>query len=806
MHGVPPPPPSIQDMPAGARLFAGLGMSTITPDLDFETYSEAAQHWNGSTWVGPTGAPKGKRGLNVCGAAVYAEHPSSEVLMMSYDLKDGTGKHHWRPGLPPPADLFAYLGTGGPIEAHNAMFERLFWELVCVARLGWPSVKPEQWRCSMAKARAMALPGALGKAGAVLNLPVQKDKEGERLVKKFCEPRKPSKADPRTRILTLWSPDYQAARAEYARRGIDCSRLTPAQVAEDHADTLAFQSYNITDIAAEAELSARCPDLEGEELQWWQVDQASNRRGIAVDVPRLHDCAAIIREVQAKYGAELMMLTGIDSASKNEQIIGWLAGRGLRLDSLDDEAVTGALARTDLSPECRRVLEIRAACASASVKKVFAMLNSVSSDDRMRGLYVYHGARTGRDTGEGAQPTNLPSAGPNLYKCGGCGQHHAGPMCPFCSTVIKPDQEKREWNITAAEQCIEQIKRRSMQWLEWCYGDALHVIAGCLRAMYVSAPGKDFISTDYNSIEAVGLAELSGEAWRIETFNTHGKIYEKSAAMMFGVPFEEMMRVRGYSDTQLAMPGWWDQKPANPGAHHPLRKKGKVGELAFGYQGWIGSAHAFGMPGTDDEIKADILAWRAASPSIPELWGGQQRGRGWRAVAELYGVEGMAVKAIQNEGVECPVMRLDGTFSGITYLRRGSILYCRLPSGRNLHYHNPRLEPSDRDGWAISFEGWNTNPKNGPVGWIRMRTWGGRLVENINQAVCRDILRWACIRLEQRAYPVVMRTYDEIVCEIAEGFGSHEEFEGICTVPPPWAARWPIRAPDSWRAKRYRKG
>jgi DNA polymerase len=363
------------------------------------------------------------------------------------------------------------------------------------------------------------------------------------------------------------------------------------------------------------------------------------------------------------------------------------------------------------------------------------------------------------------------------------------------------------WNIVAAEQCIEQIKRQSMEWLEWCYGDALHVISGCLRAMYVSAPGKDFISTDYNSIEAVGLAELSAEKWRQEVFRTHGKIYEKSAEMVFGVSFEDQMRHRGYTDAQLAMPQWWEQKPANPGDHHSIRKQGKVCELALGYLAWVGGARAFGMPGTDEEVKQTILAWRAASPALVELAGGQERGRGWRAISELYGCEGMAVKAIQNEGLECPVMRLDGTHSGITYVRRGALLYCRLPSGRNLHYHNPQLAPNPgRPGLAISFEGWNTNPKYGPIGWVRMGTYAGKLVENVTQATCRDILRWACVRLEQRGYPVVMHTYDEIVCEIAEDFGSHEEFEGICTVAPPWAATWPIRAPDSWRAKRYRKG
>jgi DNA polymerase len=236
------------------------------------------------------------------------------------------------------------------------------------------------------------------------------------------------------------------------------------------------------------------------------------------------------------------------------------------------------------------------------------------------------------------------------------------------------------------------------------------------------------------------------------------------------------------------------------------------------------------MPGTDEQIKADILAWRAASPAVEWLWGGQTARKArdilanarrpgyvgtvaerWseipkeRDAAFLFGVEGAAVAAMQSPGWKS-VVRLDGTPSGIAFMNRDRILFCRLPSGRVLTYHRPSLFESDRGGWGITFEGWNTNPKNGPVGWITMSTWGGRLVENINQATCRDILAPACIALEEHGYPVVLHVYDEIVAEVPEGFGDVEEFESIVTVRPEWAHDWPIRAPGGYRAKRYRKG
>ena len=366
------------------------------------------------------------------------------------------------------------------------------------------------------------------------------------------------------------------------------------------------------------------------------------------------------------------------------------------------------------------------------------------------------------------------------------------------------------------------ISSRSLAWVEHVFGEALLTIAGCLRALFMAAPGHDHISTDYNSIEAVGLAMVTGEEWRIKVFRSHGKIYETSAAMMYRVPFED-----------------FEKHKSATGQHHPLRQKGKIGELAFGYQGWLGAAKAFEMPGTDDEIKEDILAWRRASPAVEWFWGGQTLGKAagayenaclpeyegtvddrlapilgrvdrWDRSTFYFGVEGMAVQAMLQPDEWHHVTRLSGEYSGVSFLFKGGRLYCRIPSGRVLTYHAPRLQPSERGEWALSYEGWNTNPKNGPKGWIRMGTWGGRLTENIIQATCRDILRTACIALEEAGYAVVLHVYDEIVAEVREGWGSIEEFERIVTTVvqerAAWTRSWPIRAPGGYRAKRYRKG
>lgn len=814
-------------MLAGQQVPAGLGRATVMPDIDFETYSEAGYDWDeeAQTWRGPPGSTK--KGLPAVGAEPYAKHPTCEIVWCSYDLKDGRGRRRWRPGMWPPLDLLAHVQAGGPLEAWNVGFERWIWLHVCVPRLGWPPAREDQWFCAMAKARAFALPGSLDLAGQVLNLPTLKDPEGAALMKMLSMPRKPTKGDPRRRILPLYD---QAAVGREARRRTLLALTDPTltvrrfataarkahEEAQAEADaTERYGQYNETDIIVEAEASIRVPDLEGEELAWWRAHEAINRRGVHVDRAGIENCIAIVEQAFQQYNGELVVLTGIDAASKVEQLQGWLHGQGIHLDSLDEEAVAAALADPAIQGTPRRVLEIRAAVGSAAVKKLFAMRNRMSDDDRLRDLYVYFGARTGRSTGEGPQPTNLPRAGPPLLRCG-CGKHFGTHRltCPWCGALRAADAKPLEWSHEMVVEALGVIAHRRLDLVETIYGEALATVAGCLRGLFNAALGHELISTDFNSIEAVGLAMISGEAWRIEVFRTHGKIYEASAATAFKVPLEEIL---GY-------PG--------PGKH-PLRQKGKVGELAFGYQGWLGAAKAFGMPGTDDEIKADILRWRAASPAVEWLWGGQTEGRAasvlqnaqqpgyggviderllsvaksdrWSQAEYFFGVEGMALLALQTPGQWFEVSRLDGTHSGVSFMFAGSILYCQIPSGRVLHYHAAQMFRGDR-GWAISYEGYNTNPKNGPLGWITINTWGGRLVENIVQATCRDILRRAILRLEAASYPVVLHVYDEIVSEVPKGFGSIEEFERIVTEPIEWCADWPIRAPGGYRDDRYQKG
>lgn len=347
-----------------------------------------------------------------------------------------------------------------------------------------------------------------------------------------------------------------------------------------------------------------------------------------------------------------------------------------------------------------------------------------------------------------------------------------------------------EWNPDAAEQVLALARYRSFEVIEQVYGDAMPVVAGCLRGLFIADPGNDLICSDYSSIEAVVLAELAGCEWRREVFRTHGKIYEVSGAHVMGVDESVVLNHK-----------------ALHGQHHPARKPGKVYELACGFGGWIGSARAFDAPGTDEEIKRGIIAWRDASPEVPDMWGGQPD---WRR-AEYYGIEGAFVQAVLNPGQWFfPYVReASAAVRGIGHLMWGDCLYVQLLSGRVMHYHRPRLAPSTRQyregTYAISYEGYNTNPKNGAMGWVRIDTYGPRLTENYVQATANDLLRAATVGAEAEGYPIVLHVYDELVAEVPEGFGSIEGLEAIMMRRPAWAATWPIKATGGWRAKRYRK-
>jgi DNA polymerase len=288
----------------------------------------------------------------------------------------------------------------------------------------------------------------------------------------------------------------------------------------------------------------------------------------------------------------------------------------------------------------------------------------------------------------------------------------------------------------------------------------------------MASPGHELISSDYSAIEAVVLAVLAKEQWRIEVFQTHGKIYEASAAAVSGVSLQEILNHK-----------------SRTGEQHPLRALGKVAELASGYQGSEGAWKKFGADKfmTDVEINAGVKKWRKESPNIVNFW---------------YGLERIAIAAVQNPGSY-------HSYNEITYGCNGNTLYCRLPSGRLLCYQQPSIVvekmPWGSQKPVLYYWGWNSDATKGPIGWIRISTYGGKLCENVVQATARDILTYAMLNLDRAGWSIVLHVHDEIVCEDATG-RNVEELEDIMNIMPPWAKGWPIKASGGWKGRRYRKG
>lgn len=303
----------------------------------------------------------------------------------------------------------------------------------------------------------------------------------------------------------------------------------------------------------------------------------------------------------------------------------------------------------------------------------------------------------------------------------------------------------------------EVIKTGDLELMEMLYENPSDILSQCIRTAIIPAPGKKFIVADFSAIEARIIAWLAGEKWRIEVFSTHGKIYEASASQMFKVPIEQITK------------------------GSPLRQKGKVAELACGYGGGVGALKRMGAGDlSDDELKTIITQWRLANPKIVEFW-----------------------NTTQNAVMEAITERSTVTINkNLKAIYQSGILFIELPSGRRLAYVKPKVVDDARFPGAkkITFQAVNETTWQ----WDEQDTYGGKLVENIVQAVARDCLAHAMLTLDSMDYQIVMHVHDEVVIEIDE---DSNELKTVCELMSqeiPWAPGLPLRA-DGYECQYYQK-
>jgi DNA polymerase len=366
------------------------------------------------------------------------------------------------------------------------------------------------------------------------------------------------------------------------------------------------------------------------------------------------------------------------------------------------------------------MLDIRAGLAKTSTEKYAAMLRTSCPDNRIRGLTQFYGAsRTGRWAGRLVQMQNLPQN-------------------------KMPDKD-----LDIARQIV---KAGDFELLEFCFDDVAGTLSQLIRTAFIPKPGHRFIVSDFSAIEARVLAWLADEAWRMDVFNTHGKIYESSAEQMFHL------------------------EPGSVKKGNPMRQKGKIAELALGYGGSVGALKSMGaleMGLTEEELKPLVNSWRAANQSITKFW---------------WDTDAAARRTIQTkEPTRLP--------HHMGFYKKGPLLKLVLPNGRELSYVKPSIIDD-----SITYEG--TLQSSGA--WGRIESYGPKIVENIVQATARDCLAVAIDRLEKAGYPVVFHVHDEVICEVPIGVSSAEEISEIMSEPIEWAKDLPLRA-DAYECEYYRK-
>ena len=723
------------------------------PTFDFETKGDAGFVWvppyvDGKLghWESLPGFSTQKRGLGAVGVRVYIEHPSFTPLMLAYDLTPiygGATAVQWEIGtswgcLQP---LFDHVRAGKLLEAHNAGFEYQVWNYFCVPRWGWPALSIRQLRCSAVKSRAAGYPGKLADVTEVLDTPIKKDKDGDRLMKLFSIPRNPSKKDPR-----VYSKPH-----------------------EEPEDWLKYKSYNLTDIRSEHEVSTRVPDLPEDEQRRWFLDQEINDRGMAVDSKGIKDCKAIVEQTYDKFGAEFRALTGGIEPTELKQLQGWLAAHGVQMYDMTEKTIDAMVARLTVPEylvggEIRaplRALQLRQMLSSASVKKLYALDAMTASDGRVHDMYLMHATHHGRTGGYGPQPANL---------------------------------YKGDWHEPAeVDAALRVIASRSLAAVETAYPGMgpLDVVNNCLRSLFVAGPGMQLVSSDYSAIEGVVLAALAGEQWIIDVFNTHGMLYEAQISRMTGVPFEEFVKYK--RDTGKHHPLRQQGKLAVLSGGYASWINGSK---KFGADQYYKD---------DAEIKRAILSYRDSVPAIVEFWGGQTRDKfKYNGRQELYGLEGAAILAVQNPGQCYRVGLIQFQMGGddCLYMVLPSGRMIRYHTPRLTVATRPYASPWEL---ALTYWGWSTNPEKGLPGWIQMDLYGGVLTQNATGGTARDIMMHGMENVTAAGYPIVMHTYDEIVSEVAvDGMPySVIDFEMAMNNMPAYAKDWPIKAAGGWIGPRY---
>ncbi|MCE5626428.1 DNA polymerase [Staphylococcus pseudintermedius] len=617
-----------------------------------------------------------------CGVYKYVEAKDFEILIIAYSIDGGSVSAIDMTMLDDTEFHASYetfkialFDPNVKKHAFNANFER-----TCLAKHFDADMPPEEWSCTMVNATRLGLPSSLEKVGDALNLQNQKDRAGKNLIRYFSVPCKPTKVNGgRTRNL----PQHDPVKWQQ------------------------FIDYCIRDVEVEMSIATKIKDfpVTKEEQKYWNLDQRINDRGIKLSKELMVGANELDKMSKEDLLKQAIQITGLENPNSTSQLLKWLnEEQGLDIPNLQKKTVQDYL--KNATGKAKQMLEIRLQMSKTSVKKYNKMHDMMCADERVRGLFQFYGASTGRWAGRGVQLQNLT-------------KHYMSDV-----------------ELDIARDFIKAQRFDDLSLLLATHPQDL--LSQLVRTTFVAKEGYILAVSDFSAIEARVIAWYAKEQWRLDVFNTHGKIYEASAAQMFGVPIESITK------------------------GDPLRQKGKVSELALGYQGGPGALKAMGaldMGIKESELQGLVDSWRKANPNIVNFW-----------------------KACQDAAINTVRSRKTHYTHGLRFYIKKGLLMIEIPSGRSLAYPKARISENDWGAPVVEYMGLDINRK-----WAKLKTYGGKLVENIVQATARDLLAVSMLRLDNAGFNIVGHVHDEVIVEMPKNSNGLAKIEKIMSKPVKWA-------------------
>lgn len=487
-----------------------------------------------------------------------------------------------------------------------------------------------------------------------------------------------------------------------------------------------YIEYNRQDVVTEMEIDSKLSMYKTTETEQelWNLDQRMNDHGvrIAVDmVDKIVDYDTVRKEELQKEAQEI---TGLTNPNSLAQLKTWLNDQGMPMTSVTKDTISAALALKYIPDNVRRVLEIRTALGKTSTAKYSTMLDAVCEDHRLRGILQFYGAnRSGRWAGRLVQTHNL------------------------ARNSLEDLDLARELAVDGDFDTMQTL-----------FGETAFVFSELVRTAFIPSEGCRFVVSDFSAIEARVISWIADEEWRLQAFREGKDIYCETASQMYKVPV------------------------VKHGINGELRQKGKVAELACGYQGGVGAMKRMDREGSipEDELQAVVDSWRNANPKVVKLW----------RLCEI---------AVRTAIEEHRTVRLQ---HGLEFSYINHNLFIKLPGGRKLCYWDTKLKMDPRDGREhIVYMGVNQETKQ----WGETETYGGKLVENIVQATARDCLAVAMTRVSNLGYKIVMHVHDEMIVDVpVEDTGALEAINACMAEPIDWAPGLPLKG-DGYETTFYKK-